>query len=178
MTSKRQVFDWPFGLVIVLSVGAAVLVLARDGIATAREVLVEDIWLFATILPKVAAGCLIGALVRILVPREVIVRWVGEGSGVVGLAIAAAMGSIFPGGPFTIFPLAGAFLLSGADRGAAIAFISGWLLLGLNRVIVWEMPFFGNDFVAWRLLITLPLPVVAGQFARWLDPHLGRLAGR
>jgi uncharacterized membrane protein YraQ (UPF0718 family) len=171
---KRPVFDWAFALVAFLSAGAAAIVLWRDGLAVSRTILVEDIWLFASILPKVAAGCLIGALVRVLVPREMIVRWVGEGSGVTGLAIATAMGAIFPGGPFTIFPLAGAFLLSGADRGAAIAFISGWLLLGINRVIVWEMPFFGNAFVGWRFLISLPLPILAGQLARWVDPIWSR----
>jgi uncharacterized membrane protein YraQ (UPF0718 family) len=172
--SKRPVFDWAFALVTFLSVGAAAIVLWRDGLAVSRDILVQDLQLFASILPKVAAGCLIGALVRVLVPREVIVRWVGEGSGVTGLAIATMMGAIFPGGPFTIFPLAGAFLLSGADRGAAIAFISGWLLLGINRVIVWEMPFFGNAFVGWRLLISLPLPILAGQLARWVDPFWSR----
>jgi uncharacterized membrane protein YraQ (UPF0718 family) len=169
LSRKRRTFDWAFGLVAALSAGSAAYVLWRDGGAVARGILVEDIELFLTILPKVAAGCLIGALVRLLVPREMIVRWVGEGSGLKGLAIATAVGAIFPGGPFTIFPLAGAFLLSGADRGSAVAFVTGWLLLGVNRAIIWELPFFGTDVVMLRFLVSLPFPILAGLMARGAD---------
>lgn len=169
MSRKRPVLDWPFAIVAALSLVSAAYVLSRDGVTTARSILVEDIELFLVILPKVAAGCLIGALVRFLVPREVIVRWVGEGSGLKGLLIASAVGAIFPGGPFTIFPLAGAFMLSGADRGSAVAFVTGWLLLGVNRAVIWELPFFGPDFVAMRFLLSLPLPLLAGLLARGAD---------
>ena len=171
---KRPVIDWAFLLVAALSITAATLVYSREGWAVFREILLEDIFLFATILPKVAAGCLIGALVRLLVPRETIVRWVGEGSGLKGLAIASFVGALFPGGPFTIFPLAGAFLLIGADRGAAVSFVTGWLLLGINRVIIWEMPFFGTDFVILRMALSLSFPLLAGLMARGVDrllPH-------
>jgi uncharacterized membrane protein YraQ (UPF0718 family) len=166
---KRPLFDWAFMLVAGLSISAAIYIFRRDGWSVFRDIFLEDLELFATILPKVAAGCLIGALVRLLVPRELIVRWVGEGSGLKGLLIASAVGAVFPGGPFTIFPLAGAFLLIGADRGAAVAFVTGWLLLGVNRVIIWEMPFFGADIVALRVLVSLPIPLLAGIFARWAD---------
>lgn len=169
MIRKRPVFDWAFAIVAALSLGSAAYVLHRYGVDTAAEILREDIELFLTILPKVAAGCLIGAFVRLLVPREIIVRWVGEGSGLRGLAIATAVGAIFPGGPFTIFPLAGAFMLSGADRGSAIAFITAWLLLGVNRAIIWELPFFGTDFVMLRMLVSLPLPILGGMLARAVD---------
>jgi uncharacterized membrane protein YraQ (UPF0718 family) len=169
VTRKRKVFDWAFAIVAAMSLGAAAFVLHRDGTVVARAILIEDVEFFAAILPKVAAGCLIGAFVRLLVPRDVIVRWVGEGSGLKGLAIGAAVGSIFPGGPFTIFPLAGAFMLSGADRGSAVAFVTGWLLLGVNRAIIWEAPFFGTDLVLFRFLVTLPLPILGGLLARGVD---------
>jgi uncharacterized membrane protein YraQ (UPF0718 family) len=166
---KRKMIDWAFVLVAGLSLAAAVHVYTRDGWGVFRQILIEDITLFGEILPKVAAGCLIGALVRLMVPRDMVVRWVGEGSGLKGLVIASMVGAVFPGGPFTIFPLAGAFLLIGADRGAAIAFVTGWLLLGVNRLIIWEMPFFGTDVVALRFALSLPFPVLAGWLARRAD---------
>ena len=103
-------------------------------------------------------------------------RWIGEGSGLTGLLIATLAGILFPAGPFTIFPLAAAFLVAGADRGAAVAFISAWLLLGMTRAVIWEMPFFGMPFVAWRSLMALPMPVLAGLMARatplsWVMPR-------
>ncbi len=169
---RRKVIDWAFAVVAALSAVAAIHVWIRDGADVWFHILVEDLQLFATILPKVAAGCLIGALVRLLVPRELIVRWVGAGSGITGLAIASAVGAVFPGGPFTIFPLAGAFMLIGADRGAAVAFVNAWLLIGLNRAIIWEMPFFGPDFVLARALLSLPIPILTGLIARHIDRWL------
>jgi uncharacterized membrane protein YraQ (UPF0718 family) len=169
---KRPTFDWALALVAALSIGAAIYVYIRFGSATFVQILWDDILLLATILPKVVAGCLIGALVRILVPRDVIVRLVGEGSGLRGLLIATGAGAIFPGGPFTIFPLAGVFLISGADRGAAIAFVSSWLLIGINRVIIWELPFFGTDFILDRVAVSLLMPIAIGYLARVADRFL------
>lgn len=164
--TRRTPFDWGFAVVAILSFGSMIWVTARDGLAVSQHILLEDVWLFLTILPKVMLGCLIGGLVRLLIARETIEKHIGEGSGLKGLAIAALIGALFPAGPFTIFPLAAVLLVSGADRGAAIAFISAWLLIGINRAIIWEMPFFGTDFVLFRFLISAPMPVLLGMIAR------------
>lgn len=163
---KRKPLDWGFLVVATLSIGSMLWVTLRDGFSVSRHILAEDVWLFLTILPKVALGCLIGSLIRLMIARETIEKYVGEGSGLKGLAIAALIGTLFPAGPFTIFPLAAVLMVSGADRGAAIAFVSAWLLLGINRAIIWEMPFFGTDFVLFRFLVSLPMPVLLGLLAR------------
>lgn len=158
--------DWGLLIVASLSASAILYVLAHEGVAVARGIFAEDFWLLVSILPKVMLGCLIGALIRLLISRETIERFIGEGSGLAGLAIAGLIGMLFPAGPFTIFPLAVVLLASGADRGAAITFISAWLLIGINRAIIWEMPFFGTDFVLFRFLISLPMPLLLGLLAR------------
>lgn len=163
---KRPVLDWAFGVIIVLSLAAALHVWRRDGMGVVREILLEDFVLFGEILPKVLAGTLIGALIQVLVPRETIVRWLGSGSGWTGLLIATCAGVLIPAGPFTVFPIAASLLLAGADRGTALAFISGWLLLGINRAIIWEMPFFGGDLVLLRSAFSLWMPFAIGWAAR------------
>ncbi|MCA4923504.1 MAG: hypothetical protein ING86_12030, partial [Methylobacterium sp.] len=35
-----------------------------------------------------------------------------------------------------------------------------------NRAVIWEMPFFGTDFVLFRFLVSLPMPVLLGLAAR------------
>jgi uncharacterized membrane protein YraQ (UPF0718 family) len=107
----------------------------------------------------------------------VVARVVGAESGVTGLLIAMAMGAVLPGGPLTIYPVAGAFLLLGADVGTAVAFITAWNLLGYNRALIWELPFFGPTFVGWRILIALPLPLVAGFTARAVARAIARRFG-
>ena len=131
--------------------------------------------LFLDILPKVLAACLIATFVTVLMPRELVVRWVGGQSGFLGLIIATLAGIIVPGGPITVFPIAAAFIAVGADVGATIAFVTSWTLLGYGRALVWELPFFGPEFVIWRSLVALPLPLVAGLLARLIarliPPH-------
>src|SRR4029079_9493216 len=125
-----------------------------------------DLELFVGMLPKMAAGCLIAAFVTRLLPREVVARVVGGESGFVGILVAMVMGAVLPGGPLTIYPVAGAFLLLGADIGTAVAFITAWNLLGYNRALIWELPFFGAEVVGWRIVIALPLAIIAGLLAR------------
>ena len=165
---RRTSFDWSTAFIAVAVVISAVVVYRRDGQGRFFEILFSDIALFIDILPKVLAACLIAAFVAVLMPREVVLRWVGAESGLMGILIATLAGTICPGGPITIFPIAAAFVAIGADTGAAIAFITSWTLLGYARILVWELPFFGGEFVIWRAIIALPLPIVAGLLARVL----------
>jgi uncharacterized membrane protein YraQ (UPF0718 family) len=162
----RKAFDWSSATIAVAVIVSAAVVYWRDGEARFWEILVSDTALFIDILPKVLAACLIAAFVAVLMPREMVMRWVGAESGFLGVVIATLAGTICPGGPITIFPIAAAFVAIGADTGAAIAFITSWTLLGYARVLVWELPFFGGHFVFWRILIALPLPIVAALVAR------------
>ena len=163
---RRKAFDWSTAVIATLAFSAAAIVYVRDGQARFLAILVDDLALFAAMLPKVVAGCLIGAFVTSLLPRETITRWVGSESGIAGILVATVAGAILPGGPFTIYPVAGAFLIAGADVGAACAFVISWTLIGYTRAIVWELPFFGLDFVTWRILYSLPLPILSGVIAR------------
>ncbi len=165
--ARRRTFDWGFWLVASLTGLALTVVWRRDGFAVVQAVAIEDAELFLGIVPKVAAGTLIGELIRRLVPRETIVRWLGEGSGFKGLLIASCAGILFPAGPFTVFPLAAGLLIAGADRGAAVAFVTGWLLIGVNRIIIWELPLVGPDMVWLRVAASWWIPVAAGVLARF-----------
>jgi uncharacterized membrane protein YraQ (UPF0718 family) len=163
---RRRLFDWSFWLIATLTAVSAALVWTRHGWPVVREILIVDAVLLIEILPKVIAGTLIGELIRRLVPRDVIVRWLGAGSGFRGLAIAALVGFLFPAGPFTVFPLAASLLLAGADRGATIAFVTSWLLIGLNRILIWELPFLGDQLVLIRVAASWWMPIAAGWLAR------------
>jgi len=163
---RRRAFDWSTAAIAAIAFGAAFAVYWRDGRDAFLAILESDITLFGEMLPKVLAGCLIGAFVTLLLPREMVARWVGHESGFTGLLIAAFFGFILPGGPITIYPVAGAFLVMGADAGAVVTFIVSWTLIGYTRALVWELPFFGSEFVIWRIVEALPLPIIAGLLAR------------
>jgi hypothetical protein len=51
-------------------------------------------------------------------------------------------------------------------------------VLGYARALVWELPFFGPDFVTWRIVVAIPLPIVAGLLARFvLSAYASRAGG-
>jgi len=180
MAQRRRVssFEWSTAVIGGISLFCGTVVYLRDGAARATAILSSDLGLFGSMLPKMAAGCLVSAFVTRLLPREVVARLVGTESGMLGLLIASLMGAVLPGGPLTIYPVAGAFLVLGADAGTAIAFITAWNLLGYNRALIWEMPFFGSDFVFWRILVAVPLPFLAGVLARWSMAYVAARRGK
>ena len=175
MAAVRKAFDWSTVLITVCMLTAAVVVYLRDGQERFAAVFFNDVEIFLDILPKMAAGCLIGVFWTLLIPREVVARLVGAESGFTGLVIATFAGVVMPGGPVTIYPVAAAFLAVGADIGAALAFVTSWTLLGYARALVWELPFFGPDFVLWRMAIAPLFPIIVGLLGRFVaNVLLGR----
>jgi uncharacterized membrane protein YraQ (UPF0718 family) len=170
---KRRAFDVSTAVLIVIVVASAAYVYWRDGADRFLAVVLDDWGLLASMLPKVLAGCLIAALITILLPRDKVSRWVGPDSGAKGILVCTFAGIILPGGPFTIFPIAAAFIGMGADIAAAVTLITAWTLLGLNRSLVWELAFFGFDFISWRWIAALPLPILAGFLVRAIERHFG-----
>ena len=164
----RKPVGWSMIMIGVLVVVSATLVWRRDGIDGVLEILTHDLVLFGGILPRVLAGCLLGAFIAEVLPHEKISRSLGPNSGLKGLLIGAAFGAILPGGPFTAYPVASALLTVGADFGATIAMVVSWTLIGYGRAVAWEMPIMGPDFTFWRIVISLPVPVLAGALGRFV----------
>jgi uncharacterized membrane protein YraQ (UPF0718 family) len=165
---KRKPVGWSMIFIGVLVAVSATLVYRRDGIAGVLDIFTHDLTLFGGILPRVLAGCLLGAFIAEILPHEKVSRALGPSSGLKGLLIGTAFGAILPGGPFTAYPVAAALLTVGADFGATIAMVVSWTLIGYGRAVAWELPIMGPDFTLWRIVISLPIPVLAGALGRFV----------
>lgn len=176
--------DGGFLLVTTIAVTSAVAVWVTKGPERVLAVLENDAGLLANVAPKVIAAVLLAAWLKVLIPSHAIARWFGRDSGLRGLLRAIGAGIVIPGGPFTAFPLIASFSRAGADAGAGAAFLASWLLLGANRIIVWEFAFIDPHLVGWRVLLSLPFPLALGIVARaWGRPsvppeHVSPLRGR
>jgi uncharacterized membrane protein YraQ (UPF0718 family) len=155
---------------VVATVSGAGLYFAEGGAVVALAARSAGVTIIE-IAPLIAAGLLIGGIAQQIVPRERIAAMLGAQSGLRGLGLALGLGMVTPGGPFTSFPLVYALYVAGADIGALVAFLSAWALIGLNRVIVWELPLLGTDLTLLRLCVSLPLPIIAGLIARRVGRH-------
>ncbi len=98
---KRKPLGWSMIVIAVLVAVSVALVWRRDGIDGVLEILFSDLELFGGILPRVLAGCLLGAFIAEILPHEKVSRALGPNSGLKGLLIGTAFGAILPAGPFT-----------------------------------------------------------------------------
>lgn len=150
------------------ALGSGLLCLWLGGWDSVHRALGQAGGLFLIVIPQLGAGLLIGGLIQQLVDRDRVTRLLGAESGVRGLILSAFAGMVTPGGPFTSFPIVYALWVAGADAGALVAYVAAWSLIGLNRLIIWEIPFMGLDVSLLRFFVSLPLPLLAGLLARWL----------
>ncbi|MFQ6016961.1 MAG: hypothetical protein ACE5KF_02090 [Kiloniellaceae bacterium] len=132
----------------------------------------SDTDLLLSILPRIGAALLVAGFIRVLLSREFVARWVGGQSGLRGILIGELAGLCTPGGPVTAFSLIAALRVAGADRGVLVAYATGWALLGLQRILVWEVPFLGADFALTRIAASVLLPIFAALLARRMPPGL------
>ncbi len=136
-----------------------------DAVASAFA---EDVRLLIGLMPRVVVALSIAALIWLMLPRDRMAALMGTKSGLRGLIIATAAGTVTPGGPSSAYSLLAVMAVSGADRGALVAYITAWATLGMQRILIWDVPFMGAEFAILRFLITLPLPILAGIIARKL----------
>jgi len=123
--------------------------------------------------PQIVAGILIGGFAQQLVSKERMAALLGGDSGVRGLILASFAGMMTPGGPFTSFPIVYALWTAGADVGALVAYLTSWAVLGLNRLLIWDLPFLGLEFSILRTVVCLPVPILAGIIARLVLARTG-----
>lgn len=174
---------WPLGLdgfllfLIALAVGSGLACWWIKGPDVVWMTLRHDLTLLGRLVPVVALGLVIAGSVQVLAKRWPLARWLGEGSGFRGILIAWPAGIITPGGPFTSFPLVLALHKAGAAVAVTVTYITAWSVTGLHRLLVWELPFLGLDFVLTRFLASLPLAVTAGLIAQFIVNRTGRVPG-
>ena len=67
---RRRAFDWSTAAIAAVAMRRRAAVYWRDGREHFLSIFGSDLTLFGEMLPKVLAGCLIGAFVTLLLPRE------------------------------------------------------------------------------------------------------------
>lgn len=152
-----------FAALAGLSAAACYVLLGAEAFA---EAVARDRDLMLAILPRMLAAVAVAGFVGVLLPRERIAALLGGNSGLRGLVIAALAGMVTPGGPMAAFSFVVVLRGAGSDKGALVAYLTGWSVLGMQRILVWDVPFMGADFSVLRFLVSFPLPILAGWIAR------------
>jgi len=116
------------------------------------------------ILPLLCFAFIVAGMVQVLLPRELISRWIGLESGMRGIFIGTIAGGFSPGGPYVSLPIVAGLLRSGAGAGTMVAFLTGWSLWAVSRLPM-EIGIMGWKFTLIRLACTFFFPPIAGIIA-------------
>jgi len=162
------VIDGTLVVLLVLLGGMAILAHARGGAPLVAEGFRGGADLLVRFAPVIVISFLAAGFAERLIPQEWVRERLDHGSGIVGILLGTGVGVLTPAGPFVSMPIAAVLLRSGAGAGPVVAFLAGWSLLSVHRLVAWEVPILGWRFAATRYGVCIALPVVAGLFARWL----------
>lgn len=94
-------------------------------------------------------------LLDVWVPRETMVKYMGEGSGLKGVLLAVLIGSAAAGPLYGAFPVAAVFMKKGVKFMNLLIFIGAWSTTKIP-MFLFEMAALGNRFAVARLLIDIP----------------------
>lgn len=129
----------------------------------------DDLRVFTVFIVFLPAVLMLASFVEVMLPKSIVERWLGVGSGFKGIAVATFAGAFTPGGPFLAFPMVLALYRAGADWAPLITYITAWSILSMPRVLVFEIPFVGGELTAVRFLSCLIFPPIAGLLARYIS---------
>jgi uncharacterized membrane protein YraQ (UPF0718 family) len=155
---------------LVLTVAAAILLtvalrqghgLAVAGLSAAGRTLWRN-------LALLLLSFMIAGLAQVLMPKELITRWLGAQAGVRGVLIGCVLGGLVPGAPYAVFPLVAALYQGGAGLGSVVGFVSGWSLWSIQRLPV-EMALIDPKAALVRYATTFVVPPLAGLLADAVD---------
>lgn len=167
-TRLRNIFNRSFWIVAAITVLSGVACYIVRGPEAFFATFRTDLELVAMITPRLGAALLIAASIQVLLPRDKVAQWLGDQSGLRGMILASGAGMVTPGGPMTSFPVVNALHEAGTGRRALVAYLTSWSTQGFQRILMWELPLMGFEFAAFRFLVSLPLPIVAGVISHYV----------
>jgi uncharacterized membrane protein YraQ (UPF0718 family) len=148
-------YAW-FLLVVLLDLGLRAVAPAKGDMAIriGFDYLVEMLLFIPPIMVLVG-------LLDVWVPRHIVEKNVGRGSGAKGILISIRVGTAAAGPLYAGFPVADAMLKKGCRLLNAVIFLGTWATIKIPMIMM-EVKFVGWKFALVRLVLTLPAIIIIG----------------
>jgi len=141
-----------YSAMIVASIAfIAFAVMFPDAAPRAYSSLLDQVGTMLLVIPPIF---LLLGLLDVWVPRETFIRYLGERAGLVGKAIAFALGSAAAGPLYGAFPIAAVLMKKGASFDNVLVFIGAWSTTKIP-MLLFEMRSLGVRFALARLAIDI-----------------------
>lgn len=94
-------------------------------------------------------------LLDVWVPRESMIKYMGEGSGLKGVLLSLFIGSAAAGPLYAAFPVSALFMKKGVSFSNVMIFIGAWSTTKIPMVL-FELEALGASFALTRLFVDIP----------------------
>jgi uncharacterized membrane protein YraQ (UPF0718 family) len=156
MTSKKP--DRTFIVLVTLVLAAFAICLLEGGWNLALSGLIEAGVLFESVWLRLILGFVMAGMIQILIPRELVSKWIGPTSGLKGILIASYASILLPGSPYVWLPVYVSIYRTGAGIGPIMALLTARGLLSLQLLLIWQVPFLDLELPLVRYLLCLIVP--------------------
>lgn len=134
----------------------------------AMDLSVETLLQMAYILPPIF---LLLGLLDVWIPKETMVKYMGDDSGIKGIVLAIIIGSAAAGPLYGAFPVASVFMKKGVKFTNVLIFIGAWSTTKIP-MFLFEMSSLGSKFAFTRLFVDIPgIIIMAYLLAKLIPQH-------
>jgi len=131
------------------------LLLAANSPAQGRLIWGHTFDVFVQMLSVLPPIFLILGLLDAWIPRETVIRHLGEESGVKGLGLSFVLGAAAAGPLYAAFPIAAMMANKGVKYRNIIVFLGAWSTMKIP-MFLFELTSLGSRFAIARLLLNIP----------------------
>jgi len=148
---KPRLVRYVFPLAAALALGALLLIDPPAG----RKATQITLFSFKEMLLVIPPIFVLLGLLDVWVPREKMVRFMGDKSGLLGILLAVLIGSAAAGPLYGAFPVAAVFMRKGVKFTNLLVFLGAWSTTKIP-MFLFELSALGASFALTRLLVNIP----------------------
>jgi uncharacterized membrane protein YraQ (UPF0718 family) len=142
-----------YRLFLVVAVAVAILTIINNQLGLkALKITAFSMKEMLLVIPPVFI--LLG-LLDVWVPRETMIKYMGEGSGIKGIVLAILLGSAAAGPLYGAFPIAAVFMKKGVKFSNILIFLGAWSTTKIP-MFMFELSALGARFAFTRLAVDIP----------------------
>lgn len=155
---KRYKF-FLFSLVLLIIISSINKSVGYKSILSAYDSFIQMI----SVLPPIMI--LLG-LIDVWVPREKLIKYMGNNSGLIGIFLSMLIASIAAGPMYAAFPFTTVLLKKGAKFSNIIIFMNTWCVIKISTLL-FEFSSLGYKFTIARLIIDIPGVILMGYIVNY-----------
>jgi len=144
-------------IITAIAIGILTIVNAKIGL----KALSISAYSFKEMLLVIPPVFILLGLLDVWIPREIMIKYMGERSGIKGIVLAILLGSAAAGPLYGAFPVAAVFMKKGVKFNNILIFIGAWSTTKIP-MFLFEMTSLGAKFAFTRLAIDIPGIIIIG----------------